>query len=58
MPFASQAQAAYLFKNHPDIAKRWAAEFPRRIKDLPKHKKKNDNRKAKRRIPKNHGKSR
>lgn len=28
MPFRSQAQRGFLFAQHPDIAKRWAAEYP------------------------------
>lgn len=28
MPFRSQAQRRFLFSKHPDIAKRWASEFP------------------------------
>jgi hypothetical protein len=41
MPFKSQAQAAYLYKHHPEIARRWRAEHPNQdIKDLPKHKRK------------------
>lgn len=27
MPFKSQAQRGFLFANHPDIAKKWAAEY-------------------------------
>ena len=36
MPFASKAQANFMFANHPDIAKRWAGAYgvP---KGLPKH---------------------
>lgn len=37
MPFKSQAQRAYLFIHHPEIAKRWAAEYPNQ-KKLPKYK--------------------
>lgn len=41
MPFKSQAQAAFLYKFHPDIAKRWRKEYPNQdISKLPKHKKK------------------
>ncbi len=39
MPFQSEAQRRYLWKFHPDIAKRWAEEYPNQ-KNLPKHKKK------------------
>ena len=35
MPFRSKAQARYLFSQHPDIAKRWAAEGYI-VKGLPK----------------------
>ena len=28
MPFRSEAQRRYLWMYHPDIAKRWAKEFP------------------------------
>jgi len=37
-PFRSKAQMAYLYANHPDIAKRWSKEFRNQnIKKLPKH---------------------
>lgn len=39
MPFQSKAQARFMFSQHPDMAKRWAAETPS-IKSLPEHKKK------------------
>lgn len=39
MPFKSEAQRAYLFANHPEIAKRWAAHTPKGAK-LPEHVKK------------------
>lgn len=39
MPFKSSAQRAYMFLHHPEIAKRWAKEFPNQ-KKLPKHVKK------------------
>jgi hypothetical protein len=39
MPFKSEAQRAYLFINHPEVAKRWAKEYPNQGK-LPKHVKK------------------
>lgn len=29
MPFVSQAQRAYLYSQHPDIAKRWEKETPK-----------------------------
>lgn len=38
MPFKSQAQAKWMFANHPAMAKRWAAETAS-IKKLPEHKK-------------------
>lgn len=28
MPFKSVAQQGFMFANHPEIAKRWAAEYP------------------------------
>lgn len=28
MPFKSEAQRGFLFARHPDIAKRWAREYP------------------------------
>ena len=28
MPFKSQAQKRLMFAQHPDIAKRWAKEYP------------------------------
>ena len=39
MPFQSEAQRRFLFANHPEIAERWAKEFPGQ-KHLPKHKRK------------------
>jgi hypothetical protein len=39
MPFQSEAQRRFLFANHPEIAKKWAHEFPGK-KKLPKHKRK------------------
>ncbi len=38
MPFKSQAQRAFMYSQHPDIAKRWEKETPK--KKLPKHVKK------------------
>ncbi len=35
MPFKSKAQRSYLFANEPEIAKRWAKEYPGQ-KNLPK----------------------
>jgi hypothetical protein len=38
MPFKSKAQAAFLYSQHPDIAKRWSKEFPNQdFSKLPKH---------------------
>ena len=37
-PFVSEAQRRLLWKEHPEIAKRWAAEYPNQ-KKLPMHKK-------------------
>jgi hypothetical protein len=39
MPFKSKAQAAFMFSQHPEIAKRWEAET-KNMKKLPKHVKK------------------
>ena len=36
MPFASQAQRAWMYENHPEMAKRWEAVTPKGAK-LPKH---------------------
>lgn len=36
MPFRSQAQKAFLWAKHPEIAKKWADEYPAQGK-LPKH---------------------
>ena len=38
MPFKSESQRRYLWKFHPDIAKRWAEEYPNQ--NLPKRIKK------------------
>jgi hypothetical protein len=37
MPFQSNAQRKFLFAKHPEIAKRWAKEYPHQGK-LPEHK--------------------
>ena len=37
MPFKSKAQARYLFKNHPEIAKKWAKKT-RSFSKLPERK--------------------
>lgn len=39
MPFKSKAQRRFLYANHPEIAKRWSAEYPDQGK-LPEHAKK------------------
>lgn len=39
MPFKSEAQRKLLWAKHPDIAKKWAHEYPGQ-KNLPKHVKK------------------
>lgn len=36
MPFKSEAQRHFMYKKHPDIAKRWSAEYPNQGK-LPEH---------------------
>lgn len=38
MPFQSKAQQRFMFSQHPEIAKRWAAETPD-MKHLPAKKK-------------------
>lgn len=40
MPFQSKAQMAFMFANHPDIAKRWEGEYHQTGKGLPQHKRK------------------
>jgi hypothetical protein len=44
MPFKSEAQRRYLFKYHPELAKRWADEYGT-PKHLPRHVKKKKKRK-------------
>lgn len=39
MPFQSEAQRRFLWAKHPDIAKRWSAEYPDSNKNLPERKK-------------------
>lgn len=39
MPIVSKAQQGYMFKFHPEIAKRWSKETPD-FKNLPEHVKK------------------
>ena len=39
MPFRSEKQRRYLWAKHPDIAKRWAKEYPESNKNLPMYKK-------------------
>ncbi len=36
MPFKSQAQRAFMYENHPGLAKRWERLTPKN-RDLPKH---------------------
>ena len=36
MPFKSEAQRRYLWAKHPQIAERWAKEYPNQ-KSLPRH---------------------
>lgn len=38
MPFESQAQRAFMYSQHPSIAKRWEKETPKNSK-LPEYKK-------------------
>lgn len=35
MPFTSQAQARYLYSQHPEIADKWQREAPVRVSQLP-----------------------
>ena len=35
MPFKSKAQVRYLYSQHPEIARRWAAEYGQKVKSLP-----------------------
>jgi hypothetical protein len=37
MPFQSEAQRRFMWMKHPEIAKRWAKEYPGQ-KNLPYHK--------------------
>jgi hypothetical protein len=39
MPFTSQAQARFMYSQHPAIAKRWQSESPVKVGDLPERKK-------------------
>jgi hypothetical protein len=45
MPFVSEKQRAFMYSQHPDIAKRWEKETPKG-KKLPKRKSK-----TKKRVP-------
>lgn len=36
MPFKSKAQRAFMYAQHPEIAKRWSKEYPNQ-KGLPEH---------------------
>ena len=38
MPFKSQAQRAWMYKNKPEMARRWERDTPKHIR-LPKRKK-------------------
>tara|TARA_R110000751_G_scaffold43557_1_gene100411 strand:+ start:512 stop:634 length:123 start_codon:yes stop_codon:yes gene_type:complete len=40
MPFKSEKQRKYLWKNHPTIAKKWAAKYATKLKKIKKKKKK------------------
>lgn len=42
MPFQSESQRRFLWLKHPEVAKKWAKEFPNQ-KDLPKHKRQKRN---------------
>ena len=37
MPFKSEAQRRYLWKNNPEVAEKWAHEKGGKKKDLPYH---------------------
>jgi hypothetical protein len=38
MPFKSQAQRRFLFAQHPELAKKWANEYPNQnLNKLPQH---------------------
>ena len=37
MPFKSKAQKRFMFSQHPEVAKRWAREYPNQ-KNLPEKK--------------------
>lgn len=39
MPFQSESQRKLMWAKHPDIARKWAHEYPGQ-KNLPEHKKK------------------
>ena len=45
MPFVSEAQRAFMYANHPDIAKRWSRVTPKG-KKLPEHVHKHEEKKA------------
>jgi len=45
MPFKSDAQRAFMYSQHPEIAKRWRKESGPQT-DLPEHKNKKKNHKA------------
>jgi len=47
VPIKSKAQFRFLEANHPEIAKRWLAEYPTDISKLPKHVKKRPAKKKK-----------
>jgi hypothetical protein len=47
MPFASKAQARFLFANHPEIAARWEKEYHQSISRLPERVKKHPVKKKK-----------
>jgi hypothetical protein len=55
MPFQSEAQRRLLWMKHPEIAKRWAKEYPGQ-KNLPYHKKSTKKQRAHKAVMKGLGK--
>jgi hypothetical protein len=49
MPFQSLAQMRFLFKEHPEIARRWEKEYGQTGKGLPEHVAKKAKKKKKKR---------
>ena len=53
MPFKSQKQMAYMWAVHPDIARRWAEEYPGSTKNLPMYSRRKKKSAKKSKNPKN-----